>query len=246
MTKKRDYGLDILRTMACLMVLGVHLVQRVSIPGTIGAFFQKGSTGVSFFFILSGFLSYYSLDRIFNNNEISLKQMIKYWKKRAIHILPLYYLAILFYLVFYCAINQIPTDSSGLYWVRYFLFLNLWIPSEEPFWTNLGAVWSISVFVLFYIIAPFYYRVVKRFSISCLVVILSYAILKITDVVGLHDIPLRHLFYFFLGIMLKLAIDEHREFAVISNLTVVSVFFLLSGSGIALAAPFMVSIFILA
>lgn len=245
MPKKRDFALDILRVLSCVMVFGVHLGQHVSIPGVLGAFFEKGSTGVSFFFILSGFLAYYSLDRIFVGKKLEFNLVLKYWIKRAIHILPLYYLVIFFYFVFYSATNQVPSDPTGLYWFRYVFFINLWVPTDVVFWTNLGAVWSISAFVLFYLLAPFYYLLVKKYYVSWIGLLLSYIILKITDMGDLGSIPIRYMFYFFLGITIRLSIDEHKEFGITCLLAISIVFFILTGSGTALAAPLMASLYII-
>ena len=245
MEKKRDFALDILRVLSCVMVFGVHLGQHVNIPGTLGAFFEKGSTGVSFFFILSGFLSYYSLDRIFNNKQFEFGLVVNYWIKRAIHILPLYFFVIIFYFILYSISNQVPTDPTGLYWIRYIFFINLWVPTDVVFWTNLGAVWSISAFVLFYLLVPFYYTLVNKYYVSWIGVALSCVVLRITDAGKWNNIPIRYLFYFFLGITIKLAIDEHKEFGITCLFAVSVIFFILTGSGTALAAPFMAALYIL-
>ena len=78
----RDYSLDILRVLSCIMVFGVHLGQHIVIPGALGDFFSKGSTGVGFFFILSGYLACMSMTRIKSKYESSKTAMFIFWIKK--------------------------------------------------------------------------------------------------------------------------------------------------------------------
>ncbi len=238
MKKERDFALDILRTLACIMVMGVHLGQHISIPGALGAFFEKGSTGVGFFFILSGYLAYCSLEK--DNNTYS------FWIKRAIHVLPLYYLAIVFYFVFYSALNAVPKDPTGLYWIRYIFMINRWIPTEIEFWSNLGAVWSISVFAFFYFIAPLYYRKVKNYYSAWAGTIVMFAVLKLFDHFNYGIAPLRHMFYFSLGILIYLAVKDEQELSIVIILSTVLLFCLLTGKGEMIGSPLLASLYIVA
>lgn len=236
--ENRVFSLDLLRAISCLLVVGVHFVQRFPIPGIIGVFFEKGSTGVSFFFILSGFFAYKSLERS--------DRTVNYLIKRAVHILPLYYMAILFYFVIYSVTDNIPSDSSGIYWLRYLLFINLWIPADNDFWINLGALWSISVFVLFYLLAPLLYRIMCKYYYSVVVVVVSYLMFKATEDVGTGRIPIRYLFYFVLGMMLYLTIKEGKESSLLSVMCLFILFCFLTDTGEAIVPPLLASIFILA
>ncbi|MCR4739211.1 MAG: acyltransferase [Lachnospiraceae bacterium] len=241
--KKHDLSLDILRVLSCIMVFGVHMG---NIPGIIGRFLSHGSTGVDFFFILSGFLAYRSLSGIFKEQKPDRKGLFTYWVKRAARILPLYYLIVIFYMILYYILGEVPEDPTGLYWLRYLFFLNLWVPTESfGFWMNLGALWTISVFVLFYLIAPFYYRFVQNYVSAWAGVIVSFGILKLSDMFGYEYIPIRFLFYFFLGILLKIALDEHKEHQLSGIFTLLLIFLILTDSGKALAPQLAASLYIL-
>ncbi len=241
--KKRDLSLDILRVLSCTMVFCVHFGE---IPGIIGRFMAHGSTGVDFFFILSGFLSYFSLSNTFKNSDLTFNSIRNYWIKRSTRILPLYYLIVLLYIVFYSIKKEIPVDPTGLYWIRYFLFLNLWIPTESyGFWMNLGALWSISVFVLFYLLVPFFYKIVRNYYSAWIGVIISFGILKLADLTGYDHIPIRFMFYFFLGILLKVAIDEHAEHRLFGIFTLFLLFLVLTEQGLSLVPQLIVSLYIL-
>lgn len=210
MTEKRENsGLNMLRAFACLWVVAVHLEQNIAIPGFLQNFCRAGSTGVSFFFILSGYLVYQSLDRVQNSNW---KQAVAgWWKKRAVRILPLYYVMILFYALYYSIMEQVPADETGLGWLRYLFLLNQWVPSEENFWMNLGAVWTISVFAFFYLAVPFYHRFVKSYRVSLASIALLYVLARLTDryTGGLR--PLQFLYLFAIGITVYLAVKEKKE-----------------------------------
>ena len=242
-TSNRDFSLDLLRALACIMVFGVHFVQHFPLPGAIGAFFEKGSTGVGFFFILSGYLAYCSLEKEFSKTEKLSDVVRSFYIKRAVHVLPLYYIMILFYFIFFMVLKRVPADSSKLYWVRYIFFLNRWVPTGDDFWVNLGATWSISVFVLFYILVPFIFCLVKKSIVAGICVVLSYAALKGA---GSSPVPIMYMFFFFLGILVYIAEKEGRTALVISIECLLILFLALTGSGNALMAPVIASLFILA
>ncbi|WP_034445953.1 acyltransferase family protein [Butyrivibrio sp. AE2032] len=243
-SKNRDYSLDVLRALACIMVIGVHFTQRIAIPSAVGRFFEKGSTGVSFFFILSGYLAYVSLERLFQKENGTFNVIRKFWLSRAAHILPLYFLIILFYFILYTVVQKVPEDSTGLYWIRYILMLNLWIPSEYDFWINLGAVWSISVFVLFYLLAPFLYLFVRKYYVAWAGVIIGYAAYKVTENVGTGRLPFRFMFYFLMGILIYLAEQENKDFRLCAVLLFLILFCFLTGSGTAVISPAIAAVYV--
>ena len=242
-TSNRDFSLDLLRALACIMVFGVHFVQRYPAPGILGVFFEKGTTGVGFFFILSGYLAYYSLEKEFSKNGRLVDVIKSFYIKRAIHILPLYYLVVLIYFVFFSLNNGIPEDSTKLYWIRYLFFLNRWVPSDNQFWMNLGATWSISVFVLFYILAPFIYLLVKKSSIAGICVVVSYGALRLA---GSSPVPIMYLFFFFLGILVYLAEKEKKTVLYVAIESLIILVCVLTNVGNSLVAPVIASLFMLA
>ena len=81
------------RTIACIMVFIVHFGQRMQFSGLLHTFSDFGRYGVQLFFIISGFLiakSYYDYGK---------DDPLKFYIKKAIAILPLYYLIIAYYFV---------------------------------------------------------------------------------------------------------------------------------------------------
>lgn len=242
----RDFSLDILRVLSCIMVFGVHLGQKITIPGSLGVFFSKGSTGVGFFFILSGYLAYVSIERLQSKYDSFTKTMVVFWIKKLLRILPLYFIVIIFYMIFFYAIGSVPEDNTGLYWVRYLLFANSFVTADNPFWTNLGAVWSISCFVFFYLICPICYKFIRRYWSVLILVIGSYGLLKYIDARDIYNLPLRWLFYFFLGALVYVACKEQKEVCTVGVMLIVILFCVLTDKGTSIIAPLLASVFILA
>lgn len=147
----RNPHIQILRILSCLSVFTVHLGQRLNFTGTLRTFTDFGSCGVNLFFLISGFLAVSS----YTQKKTSIKQ---YYIKRAIAILPLYYITILYFFITENIIHlisyTIPPDELGLGWFRYIFLLNGFVNSPTYFWSNLGITWTIPIFMFFYLINP--------------------------------------------------------------------------------------------
>lgn len=106
--------------------------------------FLKANVGVSYFFILSGFIMIVAYHK---KNKI---EYLDYYKNRFARIYPLYVLGLLLYLI-----TRFSNFSiyKGL---LYLLGLQSWIPGEAMILNFPG--WSISVEFLFYLIFPLLYN----------------------------------------------------------------------------------------
>ena len=116
-SSSRNVGIQLLRVAACLLVYMVHLGQRLELTGVLRSITDIGKSGVFLFFVISGFLAASSLclrDRV-NKKE--------YYIKRAIAILPLYYMIILAVFIVEMTVHHfapfIPEDTTGLGWLRF-------------------------------------------------------------------------------------------------------------------------------
>ncbi|MCS4303120.1 acyltransferase [Chryseobacterium sp. BIGb0232] len=109
----------------------------------ISNIFLKANVGVSYFFILSGFImivAYHRKDKI---------EYSDYYKNRFARIYPLYVLGLLLYLV-------TRYSSSTLYeWILYLSGFQSWV--LKGMIVNFPG-WSISVELLFYLLFPFLYN----------------------------------------------------------------------------------------
>ena len=174
MTKHKNVALDELRILAALMVLGVHTGQKVG----LGDAAAVGAQGVQLFFVLSGYLAAASLSRH--------PEPLPYYQRRIRRILPLYWLVLvlrwLFDAVRYLAAGTSaaqlfgPGGPCGPGYLRYFVFLQMWLPSDNwMLWNNRYVLWTMSAFAFFYLLAPWLYRLCKRFwgALALLVVCLA-------------------------------------------------------------------------
>lgn len=240
--KRENAGLNMLRAFACLWVVAVHLEQNVTMSGFLQTFCRRGSTGVEFFFILSGYLAYQSLDRVRDSD--GKYGVLIWWKKRVVRILPLYYIMILFYAVYYTCTGIIPADETGLGWFRYVLLLNQWVPAEENFWMNLGAVWTISVFTFFYLIAPIYHRVVRSYRSSLAGIAGWYLLARLMERCTDWLRPLQFLYLFAMGITVYCAVKEKKERNFTALACLVLLLLVIRNSDSGLVPAFLAAIFV--
>ncbi len=94
--KGRYPGLDGLRGVAILLVLIYHIVDEVGIRAPIQnapflGLFYAGNTGVTLFFVLSGFLVGRPIIEAVTRNSLNLSYLKNYGAQRATRILPPYY-----------------------------------------------------------------------------------------------------------------------------------------------------------
>ncbi len=131
------------RGMAISLVLIFHVSQRwigrgrhVEEPGIFESYMLAGDTGVTLFFVLSGFLLSLPLIR---SGQIDLK---RFFKKRALRILPLYLLMI--------SIGGIYHSDMRAF-IQALFFWDIRFTTLPPF----GSVgWSLMVEVQFYLLLP--------------------------------------------------------------------------------------------
>ena len=166
---KTDRGIQLLRIASCFAVFLCHLGQHlhfIQLPKNLYNFSQSGKYGVELFFVLSGYLVCFSLSKE--------KSIVQFYTKRMIRILPLYYFCILYYFITETFIwKSVPEDTMHLGWLRYIFCLNGIVPSGTSFWKNIGITWTIPVFVMFYLLAPFIVRLAKTTFRSAIVLIIA-------------------------------------------------------------------------
>lgn len=220
--KQWNSNLDLVRIFSALLVLSVHIAQWAGFEFTVGA------KGVQLFFILSGFLTFHSLER---------EKTIDYYKKRIVRILPTYYftLCMLYLLDAMEYIHSTGTMAGlfsgqcGIRFLRYVFFVHAVIPSNNyAMWNNHSALWTMSSFAFFYLLAPMYYKVFNKFykAVSFLIILLVLRPHLITTIEKLNVIfpggethiewfanenPFATLYCFMFGIVLFLAIKESKS-----------------------------------
>ncbi len=141
--QQRNLSLDLLRSIAILMVFNAHTVLSYGAPDILAPL-QFGGTGVDLFFVLSGWLIGYQLFKeLKQHGNIEVK---RFWIRRWMRTLPAYYAVLIFTIVQ----NLITKDNFSIPW-NYFLFLQNYADTMPTFTVS----WSLCVEEQFYLaIAP--------------------------------------------------------------------------------------------
>lgn len=228
----KNINLDIVRIFATFLVLTVHISQQV------GFNFAVGAKGVQIFFILSGYLSFKSLAK-----ESS---PMKYYRNRLIRILPTYWfcLALVYAKDLLLGIHTTSLSATlkgqcSYKFLRYVFLIHDVIPSDNwDLWNNHNALWTMSCFYIFYILAPFLYKIIKKFYLG---LFLLYILIYIRQPLAweLQKFfafyppeahidwyskmnPFMELYCFLFGAILYLAIKENKQhvYAIVTILTI--------------------------
>lgn len=194
-------NLDGLRSIAFLLVFLQHSVSDQLLNGhnnVVSSFlkmlFRGGATGVSVFFVLSGFLiTYLLLNELKASNTLNIKH---FYIRRALRIWPLYYAVLIFVFFIYPALrNLVGMDSShGHNIPYYFLFLSNFdvIHIDHYFetmaWGPITVTWSVAVEEQFYLTWPLLFAFVpKRFYRLIFIAIIGLSL--VFRYYHLHDKP---------------------------------------------------------
>ena len=180
MKKVHFHSLDALRFFAFLKVYLLHVPLQGDFP--IFSFLKSGGgIGVSFFFVLSGFLITYLL--VFEKLQIGQINVKKFLIRRSLRIWPLYYLIVIivFLLPFeFKDFIGLHMNGGGYHfdWKYSFTFLEnykMLIEDNPPITSPLSVFWSLCIeehFYLFWIICLFFIPVkyIFRFFIFCFII----------------------------------------------------------------------------
>jgi peptidoglycan/LPS O-acetylase OafA/YrhL len=171
LSKTRNFGLDILRAIAILMVFIEHLdwgILNIYKPNSI-----FGILGVELFFVLSGFLIggiVFKLDL-----ETSKPSFKKFYFNRWFRTLPLYYCA---FIVFQF-IDAIHYQKLQIHW-SYLFFLQNLFPDPHGFF---AVSWSLAIEEWFYLFLPWLiyglcqFKWTKKRLLSSLILVVGFLIL---------------------------------------------------------------------
>lgn len=146
-------SLPFFRFFAACVVVFFHFGQKIEFYPQVPAIFKTGSLMVTFFFVLSGFvlfLGYHQKERV---------SWLHYFCKRAIRILPLYFLAFFLSAGFLALSGQL----SWLEFVLNFFCLQSWFP--QPLSLNFTS-WFVSDLLFFYCVFPFILFFLKKIQPS--------------------------------------------------------------------------------
>lgn len=144
-------NLDGLRALAALAVMVAHFfdVERIPNSPLFVKLAQMGNSGVSLFFVLSGFV----ITRILLNTVKSEKYFLNFYGRRTLRIFPLYYFSLLCYNYVPYLLGIKPLGDFNKQWYHYLYLQNF----ARTFGWNFdgpGHFWSLAVEEHFYLIWP--------------------------------------------------------------------------------------------
>lgn len=154
-SEQRTVGLDILRTIAILLVMISH--SKTYLPENIQSFLSFFLIdGVAVFFVLSGFLIGRIMIKVFTK-EISFKQIFNFWARRWLRTLPNYYFILLILIGLEGIINN--KDITPYIFKYSFFIQNLYYPIGDFF----PESWSLAVEEWFYLVCPLLFFLLYSF-----------------------------------------------------------------------------------
>ena len=157
-----------IRFVAALGVFIHHMLGRLGITYFNDAF---GDGGVTFFFVLSGFiLTYAYSDRLTGSGDVR-----RFYFARWARIWPLHIVTLLFYVFFFFKLSYIfKTADPFRKLILNALLLQSWVPNYSWIFAYNGVSWSISTEAFFYLMFPL--LVIKRGQFWIKYLILTIAI----------------------------------------------------------------------
>ncbi|MEM7039306.1 MAG: acyltransferase, partial [Bacteroidota bacterium] len=140
--KRRNLGLDVIRSVAILLVLLDHM-RLYFIAGN-----SPGVWGVEVFFVLSGYLIGQIILRTFQES-FTFDKVKEFWIRRWFRTLPMYFAVLL--------VLDFILDKSGEFHWSYYLFLQNFNDSIGFF----SVSWSLTIEEWFYLLLPLLFLIVR-------------------------------------------------------------------------------------
>lgn len=148
-----------LRLIFALMVFGAHCYVIDSFFNA--HFFKEGFVGVSFFFVLSGFIIAYNYQKKLQESKITKRS---FWIARIARVYPLHWLTLLV-AVF---LGNYVVASGSMDWLKHFFasltLTNAYIPKADYFFSFNSPSWSLCCEQLFYLCFPFLIPLTKNYK----------------------------------------------------------------------------------
>lgn len=209
-TRERLDSLTGLRFFAAFAVFGYHGLNHGELIGGKD-FFGAGMSGVSFFFIVSGFVLAWSA-----HGNVSAGAFVR---RRFARIYPAYFVAWMGSLILLiCLGDRVTLEDFAAP-----TLLQSWVPIEAIYFGGNAVFWSLSCEAFFYLTFPLIFRIVRNFSSRTLAilsgvcvgipVVTASALLRTDGTAGFWAVsifPPTRLPEFVLGILMALLLQRGR------------------------------------
>lgn len=180
MTNSSFKGVQALRGFAALSVVLFHFRWNINAvnPGLGDKLFGWGATGVDLFFLISGFVITLSAAR----SPQGIRGMLSFLKKRALRILPAYYIILLFTFFLTGAMSTFHYQDKTANLISAIAFMPI-MSDHAPFYVDdngvYGIRWTLNYEVMFYIFISVALLFTKRWIWSGVFFAISLIILPI-------------------------------------------------------------------
>lgn len=199
-----------LRFYAALLVVVTH-VSRNFFGAEVGSYFSMGSVGVSFFFVLSGFVLMWSRKHG--------QRRADFYRNRFARVYPLHAVMLS------AAVLLLVSQAGAVDWaalVACIALLQAWVPFDRFYFALNGPAWSLSCEFFFYAMFP---AVAKRlvgwdagkllrggailYGVVCVLTLAAHIVLKDGPTIGvLYVNPAYRIWEFLLGVGLGVAMRQ--------------------------------------
>lgn len=177
MEKPKMTWIDSLKGIAICGIVMVHS-DTLGLPWLIEKIGDAGKCGVQLFFLLSSYLTFVSLEHYFNtttsSRTISFHHLIPWWAGKFIRLIPLYYLALFIYALFlggssYWLGTQEHITAQNV--LAHLFFLHGLFPHYAD--SIIGVEWYLGTLAIFYLLAPYLYKIINSLEKSAAFFLLS-------------------------------------------------------------------------
>lgn len=151
--------LNLIRIIAAFQVMFGHMVEHLELPINDMLFYLTYFfRGVPIFFVLSGYLMWFSIER---SNSYK-----NYLSKRFLRIYPELWMSVIVDLIVIVSLySSWDIKDLALFALGQGTFFQFWTPNSLRGYgvgTPNGALWTIGVMIQFYVVAWFFYKLIKK------------------------------------------------------------------------------------
>ena len=204
---------DILRLILAILVYFAHwnILTSQDISNQL---FHLSGYAVHMFFIVSGFLIFWSFDADQNKKHFYIKRFFR--------IFPLYAFLIILQTLFFIGFSDGSTFEVIKYFIANIFFLNFLAPSVGSTLSSLevnainGSLWTLKNEVVFYLIVPLLFMFYKKWGGYILLILYSLSVVYMfaVDYLGMEKLLVQfpaQVRLFMVGILLYILFDKFNK-----------------------------------
>ena len=185
-SKNTLFRFDLIRILAMVFVIGTHFNETFGSMGIrascLHVYMGKGllysQMGVVLFILMSGSLSAASLERSLSDNGVlERKSVLRYYKKRLLSVLPLYYMAYVMAYVIKVAPKGVAVHKAMI-WTLF--GLDGYLTRFNVPTVYLVGEWFIGMILICYLLCPLLYHFIRKYPRITFCVLVIYYVLIVT------------------------------------------------------------------